>query len=204
MNGKLGNNLGTMRCANMLLSASTFRGGQAIPQQLVSSIITMLTAVSAVSHTNIFVNPFLASSSTYYQLEAERLLGAASEKGKGTEAPLAEASGAVDGTQMPIWDYLSHVKKRLSEEALRCDTVIGQDLKGGILRVIEETLVGQHVAIIVQRGLPPMFEAGRIADIALMYSLLARVSALPLLKKEFGEFLKVNCPVLSSTASASG
>lgn len=152
----------------------------------------MLTAVSSVSHTNIFVNPFLSSSSTYYQLEGQRLLGVGADGAVDAPAPKGTESASLDATQMPVWDYLAHVKKRLSEEAVRCDTVIGQDVKGGILRVIEETLVGQHVAVIIQRGLPPMFEEGRIADLATMYSLLARVSALPILKKDFGEFVKVS------------
>lgn len=116
------------------------------------------------------------------------------------EEPQVQASTSIDGQQTAIWDYLSHVKKRLSEEAVRCDTVIGQDIKGGILRVVEETLVGQHVTLIIQRGLPPMFEEGRIADLAAMYSLLSRVSALPTLKKDFGEYLKVRSHLVAFVA----
>lgn len=153
----------------------------------------MLTTVSKISHTNRFVNPFLESSKTFYQAEGERLLG--DLPGSGTagkvEATLDTSAVDTNGQEMPIWDYLSHVKKRLSEEAVRCDTVVGQDVKGGILRVIEETLVGLHVTVIVKRGLPPMFEGRRVDDLAVMYGLLARVSALPTLKKEFGEYLKV-------------
>ncbi|KAK9900398.1 Cullin-domain-containing protein [Cystobasidium minutum MCA 4210] len=177
------------------------RDGGAVSQSLLSGVITMLTAVSSVSHTNIFVNPFLSSSSTYYQLEGQRLLGVAADGASDAEAPLGIETAPLSGGQMPIWDYLAHVKKRLSEEAVRCDTVIGQDVKGRILRVIEETLVGQHVAVIIQRGLPPMFEEGRIADLASMYALLARVSALPLLKKDFGEFLKGKGKEIVSDAS---
>lgn len=151
----------------------------------------MLTAVSAISHTNIFVNPFLEASRTYYQLEGQTLLNVSPDNGAAGAGSSDAAAVGVDGQQTPIWEYLSHVKKRLSEEAVRCDTVIGQDIKGGILRVIEETLVGQHVTVIIQRGLPPMFEEGRTGDLAVMYSLLARVSALPALKKEFGEYVKV-------------
>jgi cullin-4 len=152
----------------------------------------MLTTVSKTSHTNRFVNPFLHSSKIYYQAEGQRLLGESLESVTTAEITTDSASTQINGQQMPIWDYLSHVKKRLSEEAVRCDTVMGQDVKGGILRVIEETLVGQHVMVIVQRGLPPMFEGGRVGDLAVMYGLLARVSALPTLKNEFGEYLKVS------------
>lgn len=145
----------------------------------------MLTTISSMSHTNIFTSPFLSSSTAYYQSEGQRLLELNSEdESNATEKVAGDAS-------MPISAYLAHVKQRLSEEAVRCDTVIGQDVKGGILRVIEETLVGAHVDTIVQRGLPPMFEEQQISDLAVMYSLLGRVSGLTTLRKFYGEHLKV-------------
>lgn len=124
------------------------------------------------------------------------MLGASPEQT--IDSPQDQVTSDVQGQEIAVWDYLSHVKKRLSEEAVRCDAVVGADIKGGILRVVEETLVGQHVTLIIQRGLPPMFEEGRIGDLAAMYSLISRVSALTTLKKDFGEYLKVRLVLITS------
>jgi cullin-4 len=147
----------------------------------------MLTTISTVSHANIFVNPFLSSSGAYYASEGQRLLGL---EGEAEDTAAATLAGTAS---MNISDYVTHVMQRLWEEGVRCDTVIGQDVKGSILRVVEETLVGAHVDTIVQRGLPLMFEHNGIFELHLMYDLLERVSGLPTLRKFYGEHLKVCC-----------
>lgn len=56
-------------------------------------------------------------------------------------------------SEMKVWDYLRHVKKRLVEEAERCDIVIGSQVKGGVLRIVEESLVGAHTGLLLERGM---------------------------------------------------
>ena len=109
------------------------RDGQTVSSTLLTGLISLLTAVSPASHTTVFVTPFLSSSTAYYQLESQKLLSISSPSAAEVQEDTPTAK------QMEVWDYMTHIKKRLSEEGERCDQVIGQDVKGGVLRVVEET-----------------------------------------------------------------
>lgn len=168
----------------------SFRDGEGITQTLLASTIAVLSAVSSSCHATIFANPLVSLSTSYYQSESHRLLHTDIQ----TDTDMLRLSSTTTDASMnmPIWQYLTHVKTRLAQEAIRCDTYLGQDVKGSLLHVVETTLVGEHVDTIISRGLPPMFDEGRLSDLAILYNLLGRVSALPVLKKEFGEFLRVS------------
>jgi len=85
----------------------------------------------------------MAASQTYFQLEGQRKLGS---------DPAGSPDSEPEHVHIEVWDYLRHVQRRLSEEGERCDVVIGQDVKGGILRVVESTLVGSHTVVLLSRG----------------------------------------------------
>ena len=136
------------------------------------------------------MTPFISSSTAYYQLESQKLLSIYSDLVP-EKAGASVSNITADETEMEIWDYLTHVRKRLSEEGERCDATIGKDVKGAILRVVEETLVGAHTKLLLDRGLVKMLEQQRTEDLAGLYSLFAKVSSLAELKNAFHNFVKV-------------
>lgn len=168
------------------------RDGDVIPRPLVRSLVSLLQALSEQTHQAIFVAPFLAASKPYYNLEGARLAG-----------------------EMDSSDYLKRIMHRLAEEGERCDLILGSSLKGSILRVVLDEMVAVHVEAIVEKstllspfhllafhllirsvipsGLGSMIAEDRKDDLSTVYSLLARISALPILKKAFLEYIKVSC-----------
>lgn len=164
------------------------RSGEAISRPLATSLISLLTTVSPVSLTTVFVTPFTGATSTYYDTEAERLLDLPDMTVVQSEAHPSTAGGQTS-TDIPA--YLQHAKRRLSEEGERCDVVLGSDIKGSILRKVEESLIGRHAQTIVDRGLKTLLDEVRVEDLQLLYSLFGRVAALPCLKNAFGDYVKV-------------
>ena len=151
------------------------RDGETISRPLLTVLISMLTSISTISHATVFVTPFLTSSNTYYQQEGHRLLQASSET----------------GVEMEVATYLQHVQRRLVEEAERCDLVIGAELKGQIIRVVEDRLIGEHASVLLTRGLPKMLDEGKMEDLSSMYSFMGRVNARKQMQQAFGEYVKV-------------
>lgn len=148
-------------------------------------LIGMLSSISTISHATVFVTPFIASSNTYYQQEGQTLLQTSVEN-------------ATTASEMGIPTYLQHVQRRLSEEAERCDLVIGSALKGQIVRVVEERLIGEHVALLLSRGLPKMLDEEKIEDLSSLYSFLSRVGARKQMQTAFGEYVKVR-PIMCTS-----
>lgn len=106
-----------------------YRDGDVISRPLVRSLIILLRALSAQSHSALFVTPFLAESRQYFKDEGNRLS--------------AELDAAA---------YLRRIEARLAGEGARCESVLGSDLKGSILRVVLEEMVAGHVEAIVEKG----------------------------------------------------
>ncbi|CAD6586280.1 MAG: Cullin-4 [Cyphobasidiales sp. Tagirdzhanova-0007] len=169
--------IGSRISREMIKLVNRDRDGQTVSSTLLTGLISLLTAVSPASHTTVFVTPFLSSSTAYYQLESQKLLSISSPSAAEVQEDTPTAK------QMEVWDYMTHIKKRLSEEGERCDQVIGQDVKGGVLRVVEET------------------QQQRTEDLAILYSLFARVSALTELKNAFHSFVKAKGTSIVSDAS---
>lgn len=100
-----------------------------IPRPLIRSLVGLLQALSEQTHQAIFVTPFLSSSKPYYHSEGIRLAG-----------------------EMEPSDYLKRILQRLAEEGERCDSVLGTNLKGSILRVVLDEMVSIHVEAIVEKS----------------------------------------------------
>ncbi|KAK4703819.1 cullin 4, partial [Phenoliferia sp. Uapishka_3] len=143
------------------------RDGDIIPRPLVQSLIVLLRALSTQSHTSLFVTPFLAASRQYFTDEGNRL------------------SAEFDSSA-----YLRQIEVRLASEGERCETVLGSDLKGSILRVVLEEMVSGHVASIVEKDLPSMLQEVRTQDLSSIYTLLGRVGTHTTLKDAFLAHLK--------------
>ena len=48
--------------------------------------------------------------------------------------------------------YLKRIVERLKEEGERCDSVVGSELKGSILRAVEDEMIRGHVEGIAEKG----------------------------------------------------
>lgn len=167
------------------------RNGETVPQALLTQIVALLSALSPACHSIVFSTPFISSSAAYYQLEASRLL----QTGDGT----AIESEAASSMEVPT--YLNHVLTRMQEEGARSDTVLGKDVKGPVIRVLEQTLVGAHTATLIERGLYSMLDKGSAEDLRHMYSLCGRVEALKALREAFHNYVKVSKHTTVSVAS---
>lgn len=100
-----------------------------IPRPLLRSFLLLLRTFSSQSHASLFSEPFLAKSRTYYHEEGVTLAA--------TLDPSA---------------YLQRVVQRLQEEAERTESVLGVELKGAVLRVVEDEMIRLHVETIAERG----------------------------------------------------
>ena len=156
------------------------RDGETISRSLLTMLISMLSTISSLSHNIIFATPYIASSKAYYDQEGHRLLG-------GPSSDSATVISTSEQQVLPIPAYLTHIKHRLAEEAERCDLVVGQSLKGDIIRAVEESLVQAHTATMIQRGLSNLLDEERMDDLSTIYSLFGRVRALLPLRTAFGE-----------------
>lgn len=159
---------------------------------MLTMLIGMLRTISSVSHATVFVGPFLASSNTYYQQEGHRLL----------QASITEGSNALDN--MEISAYLQHAQQRLLQETERCDLVLGVELKGQIIRVVEDRLIGDHTGALLSRGLPKMLDEQQLDDLATMYKFLGKVDARKQMQQAFGEYVKVRCLCIGAGHDRSG
>lgn len=117
-----------------LSSAGPCRNGDVVPRPLLRSFLLLLRTFSPQVHSSLFVEPFLANTRTYYQAEGESL------------------SVSLDPSA-----YLKRVAQRLQDEGERCDSVVGVELKGRVLRILEDALIRQHVETIAERGMSPLF-----------------------------------------------
>ncbi|ORY70774.1 Cullin family-domain-containing protein [Leucosporidium creatinivorum] len=157
----------TRTTAGLLSLVQKERDGDLIPRPLLSSIITLLTTFSSHSLSTLFTTPFLTSTRQYFKLEAARL-----------------------AAELEPSDYLKQINRRLGEEGERCESVIGGDVKGSVLRVVLEEMVTGHVEAIVEKALGTMITEERKEDLTSLYALLNRVSNLAVLRMAFLEHIK--------------
>ncbi|SCV71431.1 BQ2448_3019 [Microbotryum intermedium] len=144
------------------------RDGEAIPRALVQSVVNVLSTISTQSHLTLFVTPFLASSRAYYQAEGVKL-----------------------SSELDASSYLRRVNQRLTEESERCDSgIVGLALKDDVLRVVLDEMVKDHVEEIATKQVGVMVAEDRTTDLSSLYSLLSRISALPVLRNAFLEHFK--------------
>lgn len=150
-------------------------GSASLSLSVFHNIISTLSSLSSSSYDEHFVLPFLEASTSYYAQEAEHML-------------LKNAEGALS-----MGDYPKQVERRLTEEGERADAITSaaavggaagsapgpKGLKARILRIVEKQLVAEQTDDIVD-GVSTVLrdtdDAGRL------YSLFARVNALPQLK----------------------
>ncbi|GAA5868593.1 hypothetical protein JCM1840_005500 [Sporobolomyces johnsonii] len=143
------------------------RNGDLVSRPLLRSFLLLLRTFSPHSYSTLFADPFLAASRTYYQAEGLSL------------------SVTLDSAA-----YLKRVVQRLREEGERCDLVVGIELKGGVLRVVEDEMIKGHVEAIAEKDTAEMCAKDSKEDLAELYVLLARIGKVDVLRKAFLEHLK--------------
>ncbi|GAA5882845.1 hypothetical protein JCM3774_006868 [Rhodotorula dairenensis] len=143
------------------------RNGDLIPRPLLRSFLLLLQTFSSQSHASLFSEPFLAASRAYYHKEGVAL------------------AGTLDSSA-----YLQRVVQRLQEEAERCESVLGTELKGAVLRAVEDEMIRTHVEAIAERDTAEMCKRDQRADLISLYTLLGRIGKIDILRKAFLEYLK--------------
>ncbi|BGP57050.1 hypothetical protein JCM8202v2_004688 [Rhodotorula sphaerocarpa] len=143
------------------------RNGDLVPRPLLRSFLLLLRTFSSQVHSSLFVEPFLANTRAYYQAEGESL------------------SVSLDPSA-----YLKGVARRLQDEGERCDSVVGVELKGRVLRILEDALIRQHVETIAERDTSEMCKRDQGTELVALYVLLGRISRTETLRKAFLEHIK--------------
>ncbi|GAA5889294.1 hypothetical protein JCM6882_000698 [Rhodosporidiobolus microsporus] len=143
------------------------RNGDLIPRPLLRSLLSLLLTFSPQTHSTLFSTPFLSSTRTFYHSEGSSLVA------------------TVDSSA-----FLRRVTDRLAEEGERCDALVGAELKGPVLRVLEEELIAGHVEGIAEKDTGDMCKNGAKDDLSTLYVLLSRIGKIDVLRKAFLEHLK--------------
>ncbi|POY71627.1 hypothetical protein BMF94_5320 [Rhodotorula taiwanensis] len=154
------------------------RNGDLIPRNLLRSFLVLIRTFSSQAHASIFIEPFLRSTRAYYESE-------------GTALAVTLDSSA----------YLKRVAQRLQEEGERSESVVGTELKGQVLRIIEDELVRQHVEAIAERDTAEMCRRDQRPELVAMYTLLGRIGKIDVLRRAFLEHIKASGLAIVQDAS---
>ncbi|KAF7867090.1 uncharacterized protein EAF02_009876 [Botrytis sinoallii] len=141
------------------------REGDVINRHLIRSVIYMLEGLYETDAENeseklyitVFEPAFLAASRKFYQAECQTLL-----------------------RDSPASTWLRQTKRRLDEEADRCDTTIAHFTSRKIQKVVEQELISSHLNEFLAMegsGLQAMIENDRFEDLSILYQLITRIDA---------------------------
>ncbi|GAA5826653.1 hypothetical protein JCM5353_005003 [Sporobolomyces roseus] len=145
------------------------RNGDFISRPLLRSFLTLLRTVSTHSHSSLFVDPFISSTRKYYSKEGNSLV-----------------------VELEPPAYLKRIVERLKEEGERCDSVVGSELKGSVLRVVEDEMIRGHVEGIAEKDTAEMCAKDQKENLSNLYSLLGRIGQVEVLRKAFLDHLKAS------------
>ncbi|PNH08922.1 Cullin-4 [Tetrabaena socialis] len=141
------------------------RCGEAVNRVLVKGLLRMLSSLGI--YADAFHEPFMRASSQFYRAEGERLMA-----------------------ELDIPAYLRHCETRLSEEFERCSEYLDPSSRRPLIAAVEAQLVGRHTGPLLDRGLGPLLDGHRVADLGRLYGLLARVGASEALRAAFREHVR--------------
>lgn len=141
------------------------REGDVINRHLIRSVIYMLEGLYETDAENesdklyltVFEPAFLQASRKFYQAECQTLL-----------------------RDSPAGTWLRQAKRRLEEEADRCDTTIAHFTSRKIQKVVEQELISSHLNEFLAMegsGLQAMIENDRFEDLSILYQLITRIDA---------------------------
>lgn len=105
------------------------RNGDFISRPLIRSFLSLLRTISTHSYSTLFVDPFVLSTKTYYSKEGNSLI-----------------------VELEPPEYLKRTLVRIEEEGERCESVVGNEMKGAVLRAVEDEMIKGHVDGIAEKG----------------------------------------------------
>jgi len=146
--------------AGLLDAVATERAGGVTDRGLAASAARGLAALGL--YATSFEPALLTAADAFYAAEGDRLI--------------ADLSPA---------DYLAHAERRLADEASRCAALLDAGTRRPLVAVLEARLLAAHVPALLERGLGPLFDAARAADLARLHAACARVGALDALRAAF-------------------
>lgn len=127
------------------------RDGDAVDEMRMRSVLRMFAAIGV--YDDAFHHRFVEATGEYYRKEAVRLMGA---------------------FDVPV--YLLHVERRLSEEDERATQVLDALTRKPLISLIEQRLIGDHVAPILEKGFKQMCDERRKEDLNRCYTLFGRAN----------------------------
>ncbi|GAA5912728.1 cullin family protein [Sporobolomyces salmoneus] len=161
--------IATRVTSSLLALVEMERNGDFVSRPLLRSFLGLLRTISTHSHSSLFVDPFVHSTKTYYSQEGNSLI-----------------------VELEPAAYLKRTLERIKEEGERCDAVVGSELKGPVLRAVEDEMVRGHVEGIAEKDTAEMYSKDEKENLTNLYTLLGRVGQIDVLRKAFLEHLKIS------------
>ena len=150
----------------LLLLIKLEREGETIDRALLKKLLQMFSSLGTYGAS--FQKLFLEGTAEFYRLEGEAYMSQ-------TEVPA----------------YLQHAEKRLAEEQERCQSYLDPLTQKPLVTVVEQHLLGTHLASLLNKGFAVMMDADRLEDLERLYKLSGRVGALEALKLELHNYIKL-------------
>ncbi|GLC45097.1 hypothetical protein PLESTB_001467900 [Pleodorina starrii] len=141
------------------------RCGEAVNRPLLKGLLRMLSSLGI--YADAFHEPFMRASTQFYRAEGERLVA-----------------------ELDVPAYLRHCETRLSEEYERSSEYLDPSSRRPLISAVEAQLVGRHTGPLLERGLGPLLDGHRLADLGRLYGLLSRVAAADCLRLAFREHVR--------------
>ncbi|KAI1318338.1 Cullin-4A [Mortierella claussenii] len=141
------------------------RGGDAISQPLVLSLLRMLTDIHM--YTSVFETPFLQNSRLYYHVEGE-----------------------TNVHRFTVPEYLRYAQQRLAEETGRFEGYLDKSTRRSLISAVEGELLERWTDMLLQKGFEGVMVAHSLPDLKLWHDLLTRVNGLEKLSMHFGNYVK--------------
>eukprot|EP01137_Pigoraptor_chileana_P033540 Opistho-2@24554 len=141
------------------------RIGETVDRSLLKSALRMFGSLGIYAES--FEKAFLAASETFYANE-----------------------GRVYMSQADAPKYLSHVEQRLREESDRVLHYLDSQTRKALIATVEKQMLETHVIPLLEKGFDELVDGQRVADLARMYQLFSRVSALDSTKLYYAAYIK--------------
>jgi cullin 4 len=190
------------RCVNGLLFLIDHeRNGELIDRSLVKSLLNMLYKLQVnfilfVLIVEWFFKVFIIASFLFflyfklYQSIFEFEFIKASEK-------LYSNEGVSLLQTLEVPEYLAHVERRFNEENNRLLHYLHPSTRAPLISCLENNLIGEHIANILQKGFEFMLDENRLKDLKLLYQLLNRIpNGVEQLRVAYSNYIKVNLSIL--------
>ncbi|KAK9764784.1 hypothetical protein K7432_007437 [Basidiobolus ranarum] len=141
------------------------RSGESVNRAIIKSLLRMFMDLDIYSSG--FEGAFLASTELFYR------------KNSNTQVHSLEVAR-----------YLLYVEHKLQEENDRTAHYLDKETKKPLIELVEKKLIVSHAPLLLEKGFNDLASRGQKEDLARLYSLLARIDHLHLLRAYFGVYVK--------------